>query len=64
MSKSFDGTVQIVVASLQGAEDSVSQIGGQNVAEYIHEVYNALSSIEQAEALKSTHRTDSVTMPD
>lgn len=64
MSKSFDATVQIVTASVQGAEDSVSKIGGQSVAEYIHEIYNALSSIEQAETLKSAHKINSVTMPD
>lgn len=49
MSKSFDATVQIVVASVPGICKSIGENGGQCVAEYIHEIYKELSKIEQKE---------------
>lgn len=64
MSKSFDATVQIVTARVSNATGYINQKGGQEVAEYIHEVYNALSSIEIAEAHEADRKPASVVMSD
>lgn len=64
MSKSLDGTIQIVTAKLSNQNITINKSGGKDVAEMIHEIYKELSAIEIAEETKSGYVSPSVELKD